>query len=494
MAGDTSDPNDRDPSDELPDDPFVSGDLAPTSGDGSVDGPGDGPGQAADAASESTRKTNEPSDSGQNQVPDPAAFEAMLRAMGVDPQATTAAASAGQARPDLAGLGPLGPLLGMLGGASGGFPWDAARQSALWTAAGGTVEPSVDPIDRIRIEELVRQSASAIEETTGLSAGQPKVEVTTRAGWAAFALEDHRRLFERISAAMSARPEEATSDPLAGIFAVLGPMMLSSQAGSLVGQLATLSLATYDWPISRPSDRLTIVASSIDAFAAEWSIPIATARLHVCVADVALHSVLRIPHVRARLMSLLERHADAASFDVESMTEELGRRLADGSDPGDASDADNPFAALGLGGLGGLGGMNLGALASFNAAEFLGGTSTQIALQAEIEMLLQPILGYCDYVVAIVGARLLGDNRQVMEAWKRRRVPDAITRNAGRLLGPMVTPSTYERGAAFIGGVVQRAGSDGLAMLWGESENFPTPAEIEAPGLWLARIGLDSLG
>jgi putative hydrolase len=452
MAGDTSDPHDRDPSDEPP-------------------------------------ESNPVPD------PDPAAFEAMLRSMGVDPQATSAAASAGQGQPDAGAFGPLGPLLGMLGGGAGnGFQWDAARQSALWTAAGGAVEPTVDPIDRIRIEELCRQAASAMDEATGLSAGHLDIQVTTRAGWAAFALDDHRLLFERVSAAMSNRPPEATSDPLSGIFAMLGPLMLSSQAGSLVGQLATRSLATHDWPIGRPVDRLTFISSSIDAFAAEWSIPIATARLHVCLADVVLHSVLRIPHVRSRFMALLERHADAASFDIESMTEDLGRRLGDGDDSGDATDptdAANPFASLGLGGLGGL---NMGALTSFNAAEFLGGAPAQLAVQAEIELFLRPILGYCDYFVAIVGARLLGDNRQVMEAWKRRRVADAITRNAGRLLGPVITPSTYERGAAFIGGVVQRAGSDGLAKLWSDAENLPTPAEIEAPGLWLARIGLDSVG
>jgi uncharacterized protein (DUF2342 family) len=454
-------------------------------------------------------------DDSSDPTPDPAAFEEMLRKMGVDPTAASASAASAAAgpagpegsRPDFSAMGPLGALMGMLGGAgSGGFAWDAARQSALWTAAGGAVEPTVDPMDRIRIEELSQKAATAVEEISGLPAfgrgAKLDVQVTTRAGWAAFALEDYRPFLERISAALAKPPAETSNDPLVGIFAMIGPIMLSSQAGAIVGQLATATLATHDWPVPRASDRLTFVSSSIDAFAAEWAIPIATARLHVCLADVALHSVLRVPHVRIRLTQLMERHADAARFDANAMSEELGRRMIEEADSetndtsSDRDGSNNPLGPLGsiMGGMG-MGGMgmgNLGALASFDASEFLGGSPEQLTIQAEIEALMRPILGYVDYLVAIVGARLLGDNRQVMEAWKRRRTSDAAGRSAGRLLGPLTTMSTYDRGAMFVGGVVQRAGFDGLNALWTDPANLPTPAELEAPGLWLARIGFDT--
>jgi uncharacterized protein (DUF2342 family) len=38
--------------------------------------------------------------------------------------------------------------------------------------------------------------------------------------------------------------------------------------------------------------------------------------------------------------------------------------------------------------------------------------------------------------------------------------------------------------------VVERAGEDGLARLWATERELPTPAEVDAPGLWLARIDL----
>jgi uncharacterized protein (DUF2342 family) len=44
------------------------------------------------------------------------------------------------------------------------------------------------------------------------------------------------------------------------------------------------------------------------------------------------------------------------------------------------------------------------------------------------------------------------------------------------------------RGRSFVGGVVERAGANGLARLWESPTTLPTPAEVDAPGLWLARL------
>ena len=44
--------------------------------------------------------------------------------------------------------------------------------------------------------------------------------------------------------------------------------------------------------------------------------------------------------------------------------------------------------------------------------------------------------------------------------------------------------------AAGFYGRLERAGDDGLNRLWRSAAELPTPAEIDAPGLWLARIDL----
>jgi uncharacterized protein (DUF2342 family) len=49
-----------------------------------------------------------------------------------------------------------------------------------------------------------------------------------------------------------------------------------------------------------------------------------------------------------------------------------------------------------------------------------------------------------------------------------------------------------ERAQQFIAGVLERAGDDGVALLLAKQGNLPTPAEIVAPGLWLARLETSS--
>lgn len=53
-----------------------------------------------------------------------------------------------------------------------------------------------------------------------------------------------------------------------------------------------------------------------------------------------------------------------------------------------------------------------------------------------------------------------------------------------------LTPGHYERGAAFIAGVVDRAGRSALEQLWASAEALPTPNELDAPRLWLARLDI----
>ncbi len=65
------------------------------------------------------------------------------------------------------------------------------------------------------------------------------------------------------------------------------------------------------------------------------------------------------------------------------------------------------------------------------------------------------------------------------------------TRWFERLLGLDLTQDHYDRGRAFVDGVVERAGASGLERLWSSAEVLPTPNEVGAPGLWLARIEFD---
>ena len=77
------------------------------------------------------------------------------------------------------------------------------------------------------------------------------------------------------------------------------------------------------------------------------------------------------------------------------------------------------------------------------------------------------------------------------QAVRRRRVeisPDDLF--VERLLGIRLGTDQVNRGKAFVQGVVDRGGESALAPLLETPGSMPTPSEVDAPGLWLARIEL----
>ena len=102
---------------------------------------------------------------------------------------------------------------------------------------------------------------------------------------------------------------------------------------------------------------------------------------------------------------------------------------------------------------------------------------------------------YADHIATRVGAKLVGAHAQLAEAWYRRRTERGKGEEAaGALFGLDLDQAQVDRGRAFVAGVVERAGDEALARLWEPVRNLPTPAEVDAPGLWLERIDLPELG
>src|SRR4051812_40262040 len=89
--------------------------------------------------------------------------------------------------------------------------WDAARQFALSIVSQSGSEPNVDPIARMRLEELVRVADLHVAAATGLSTSVAGGIVTalpvTRAVWAQRTLDSWRPTFERLARALSADPD-----------------------------------------------------------------------------------------------------------------------------------------------------------------------------------------------------------------------------------------------------------------------------------------------
>jgi uncharacterized protein (DUF2342 family) len=101
-------------------------------------------------------------------------------------------------------------------------------------------------------------------------------------------------------------------------------------------------------------------------------------------------------------------------------------------------------------------------------------------------------VGFVDHTVDRASAGLMASGGQIAEAVRRRRL-EAGSEDVflERLLGLSLTRAQVERGRTFVDGVIEREGDEGLSRLWGSARALPTPPEVDAPGLWLARLEVD---
>jgi putative hydrolase len=360
--------------------------------------------------------------------------------------------------------------------------WDVAQQIAQWLATDGQPEPNVEPSERIRAEELLRVAELRVADATGLSTSTTgrtlSLTAATRSQWASQSLRDHKQLLERLATSLQASGQlgagdlaaDEANDPTAGLLGNLGqmmaPVLLGMQSGFMVGHLAKRALGQYDLPIPRPpSDELVIAPANVAAFASEWSLPPEDVSLWVCLREVTYHSILGQAHVRATLQDLLDTYVSGFEVNPDALESSFG--TFDPADPAGLQELlGNPETLL-------------GALQ----------TDQQRQVLERIETLTTVMAGYVDQVMDSVGSGLIGTYPMLTEALRRRRVESTeADRFVERLLGLEMGQAQYQRGAAFAHGVVERAGAAALNRLWDSADLLPTPADLDAPGLWLARI------
>ena len=397
----------------------------------------------------------------------------------------------------------LGDLMNMLG-SNGPDSWEMTRAFALNVATGGTAESNVEPLQRIQVEQLSRVAELNVIEATGMPVTPDGRRLTCvpvgRGDWTARALESWRSVLAEMATPPDAPPDEAAGtgttedaldpmgDPTGGMAAMLGqwasaigPMFFGLQVGSVVGHLSQRTLGQYPLALPwAPSDELLLVTSNIAEFASDWSLPEEEALLWVCARELATNSVMTRPSVRSRFEELLHVFASSQAAAQQDLAGRL-RGITGGEDP----------MALGAG-------MDLEALQGmFGDPEALLGdllspesrrTSDQLTSLAVV------VDAYADHIATVVGAKLVGAHSQLAEAWYRRRTERGKGEEAaGALFGLDLDQAEVDRGRAFVAGVVERAGEESLGRLWSPARNLPTPAEVDAPGLWLERIDLPEL-
>jgi putative hydrolase len=356
--------------------------------------------------------------------------------------------------------------------------------------------------DRAQLEELARAAESHVIAETGLSSTLGlKFSAIGRKEWVDLHLETLRPVLEALAVTLRKAldatdpgddPTElpgaagmhpsggfpfgmaggAGGDPFGGLLTMLAPLLLGVQSGSMVGYLAQHALGRYDLPLPTDDEpSLAFVVPNLAAFEEAWSIDSQDLRFAVALHEVVHAAERSVPWVRERLLRLATEYVSAYEVDPNAVESQFG--ALDPSDPSSfAGIAENPEALL-------------GAMQSPRQEEIL----------ARVQGLTMVLEGYADVVIERLGTRLLTDFPRVHEALQRHHLERGeAERFIEQLLGLRLDREHYERGEQFCRGVIERAGMDGLNRLWESERMLPTPSELDAPGLWLARIDLPDLG
>jgi coenzyme F420 biosynthesis associated uncharacterized protein len=256
---------------------------------------------------------------------------------------------------------------------------------------------------------------------------------------------------------------------MAALLPMLAPLLLGVQAGSMIGYLAQHALGRYDLPLATADEpSLCFVVPNVDAFEESWSLDRTDLRFTVALHEVVHAAMRSVPWVRQHLVALATDYVSAYEVDPTVLSARLGD--LDPADPEALQRlAERPEELL-------------GAMTSARQGQLL---ERARVFHAVLE-------GYADDVLGRIGGRLVPSFGRVHEALARHRIERGeATRFVEQLLGLTLEREDYERGAAFCAGVVERAGPEALNRLWEAPRLTPTAPELEAPGLWLARIDLN---
>jgi putative hydrolase len=392
--------------------------------------------------------------------------------------------------------------------------WEVARQVARWVALEGQSEPSVSAEDRARMAQVASAAEQRVLAETGEPAPSRPLALLGRAEWADQALQTLRPVLEKLAVSLQGelpKPGEEGdmpnpfaglfgmgpgpggpgtgghsgapgsggeggaggqgpmgANPLAGMFGALGPLLLGVQCGFVVGQLAQSLLSEHDLllPIAEPP-RPALIVPNLDAFHESWSIPADDLCFYLAIGEAVRSRIVSRPWIRERLVRLATDYVSSFKIDPSALEAQLGS--IDISDP---SSFENPMLdpdAL------------LGAMQS----------PEQLAVLERFQLTTAVLESYADSVAERIGEPMIKTLSTIREAMRRHRVERSeADRFIQRLLGLDPSRRRHDEAAAFCRGVAERAGADALDRLLESESMLPTRAELEAPGLWLARIEL----
>jgi coenzyme F420 biosynthesis associated uncharacterized protein len=336
--------------------------------------------------------------------------------------------------------------------------------------AGAVARPAAGARDQRGLDlDAVRaacdEATGAARAYTGLAPGElPEPELIGRKDWSRAGLRTLREAAGELEARVGA--QLTLPGPFGRAARAAAGAAAGAEAGVAVGYAARRVLGQFDIPLAGPDRpaRLLFVEPNLASVRDELG-----AEPRPFLLWIATHEITHalqfagIPwladHVRAQVREVLQ----LATRDLD--LPQLARRLL-------RSDPRRLLRSV-------LRGELLRLLANTEQREAFD------RLQATMSV----IEGHAEHVAEACAAEL---DRRVLAlqqaAEERRRERGGLGEAIGRMLGMDLKLRQYRLGKAFCDGAVAAGGHDAQRTLWAGPESLPSPAELERPQDWLARV------
>jgi uncharacterized protein (DUF2342 family) len=341
------------------------------------------------------------------------------------------------------------------------------------------------------VEPLTREFAGKVGSYSGLSSSTelPALELVDRPGWIAANLKGMRPMLAPLT-----EPMGSGKGPFAGPLRSVSGLLLGVQVGALAGMLSQRVLGQYDLALLDASvkPRLLLLAPNLAHAARTLNVDRDELVLWVSIHEIT-HAVqfAGAPWLREYLGGILKELIDGLQVTIS------GGSSDDSSSDGDAADAATSAGNGWMPNLPKLGGwdLNLTELREMveraRRGELLRLTlgEDRWALVQRMQAAMSLIEGHAEHVMDAVGAEVLPSLPRLRAAMNHRRENRGLPwRVLERLLGLELKLKQYEAGRRFCDAVVDAGGPQALALAWSGPDALPSPAELEEPALWIARV------
>jgi coenzyme F420 biosynthesis associated uncharacterized protein len=348
-----------------------------------------------------------------------------------------------------------------------------ADQLIDWRFAAATAKrlvPAGPQVDReqahavvAELKELATVAERHVKDFTRLDPGDEAgaVVVVDRPGWVSANIDGFRVILEPVVDRLVAKRRMPSP------FAVtIGSRVTGAELGSILAYLATKVLGQYEifLPEGQGTGRLTLVAPNIVATERVLGVVPRDFRLWVCLHEMAHRlQFTAVPWLREHLQGEITAYVDAIDLDPMNLLRRIGQLL--GAVVGTAR-GERPSSILDL-----------------------VQSPAQRAVLDRITAVMSLLEGHAEYVMDGVGPEVVPSVADIRARFDRRRVDiSPFDRVVRQLLGLDAKMRQYSEGSAFVRGVAERVGVDGLNTVWRSPDTLPTRAEIADPDAWVRRV------